>query len=299
MGNIWTNVGWIDVTTYNALSISIVSGNWTLQQQIDSWNYWGETAGATAQGVFGCSGVCTLGTNRYPPQAMTLANTPEGLANYQSTATAPGAVGNADSWFTVTFQKPGYTPSLPYTQWTPEIRCDNDVPGHTIPGCVNDWYHPAMIYTRTGPYPQLARHIKAAQDSGLPGAYNSGEWLNRITGPDVVRNRNRSCPTGDSPYPRPAGHSCDEYPFASTKQGAMTANPDIPPRDLRRTFDWCQMPIIVPTDRTGPTGYSICMIDENQNSNGGTALDRFYIENRVLAEIVDVRPGDKFDVWIQ
>lgn len=69
------------------------------------------------------------------------------------------------------------------------------------------------MYSLSGPYPQLAQHIQAAQDSGLPNV------LTRVTDPNISdANRATACP---SSYPRPDGFSCDEYPFASTYQGAI------------------------------------------------------------------------------
>ncbi|MFP3968677.1 hypothetical protein SMC26_40715 [Actinomadura fulvescens] len=299
VNNVWTQVGWIDFAAVDGIAVSTINPNFAMQQQIDSYAYWGEVAGAMVQGAFNCTGVCRLQTSNYPSQPMTLENVPLGTANIASTATAVGAVGNANPSITIRFSKPGYTPSLPYTYGAPEVRCDNDLPGASYrPGCANSWYESSMKYGMSGPYPQLAKHLKDAQDSGLPGFRGSGTFLNRITGTDVQRNRDRACPTGEFPYPRPDGKSCDEYPMASTKQGAMTANPDIPPRDLRRTFTWCDMPDTVPVNQTGRRGYSICMIDETQNSNGGVALEDFYITYRILPERPGIRSGDAFTMWL-
>ncbi|MFF8974419.1 NucA/NucB deoxyribonuclease domain-containing protein [Streptomyces sp. NPDC014995] len=56
--------------------------------------------------------------------------------------------------------------------------------------------------------------------------------------------------------------SCDEYPFASTWQGANTGG-----------------------------SYSQRMIDAKQNSGGGRALSLFYLYNRIIEK-------DRFLVWI-
>lgn len=47
----------------------------------------------------------------------------------------------------------------------------------------------------------------------------------------------------------------------------------------------------VPTGVTGPTGWSSCMINANDNRSGGAALGAFYSSKRVLH-------GDAFKVWI-
>ncbi|WP_416956782.1 hypothetical protein [Streptomyces sp. Agncl-13] len=84
-------------------------------------------------------------------------------------------------------------------------------------------------------------------------------------------------------YARPTGYSCDEYPFASSHEGAAS-NPL-----LGRTFDWCQISTL--TSRTGP-GWSACMIPAEENTAAGRDdLRVFYNENRVLED-------DAFYVWI-
>ncbi|MEU0054454.1 NucA/NucB deoxyribonuclease domain-containing protein [Streptomyces sp. NPDC006309] len=71
-----------------------------------------------------------------------------------------------------------------------------------------------------------------------------------------------------APWPgsrhRPAGKECDEYPFASTWQGASTGG---------GKFNWR-------------------MIPKAQNQGGGKALANFYLYNRILEK-------DKFLVWIK
>lgn len=105
--------------------------------------------------------------------------------------------------------------------------------------------------------------------------------LNRlVNAAQQTSNYNRSCP---SSYPRPAGLSCDEYPFQSSQQGAATGG-----GGPGRTFGGCQVPLPA---GTGPSGYSACMIDNTQNSEGGSALGSFYIDQRIFN-------ADPFYVWI-
>ncbi|WP_221354336.1 NucA/NucB deoxyribonuclease domain-containing protein [Streptomyces beigongshangae] len=52
----------------------------------------------------------------------------------------------------------------------------------------------------------------------LPGKHGTKRYLTRLTDKAKIRqNRNTACP---SSLERPAGKQCDEYPFASTWQGA-------------------------------------------------------------------------------
>ena len=68
------------------------------------------------------------------------------------------------------------------------------------PGCVYpDYLWSTMVYSLSGPYPELAAHIMEAQLSGLPGAYPgygpNTEPLHRIQAPLLVeRNRDTACP---------------------------------------------------------------------------------------------------------
>ncbi len=127
--------------------------------------------------------------------------------------------------------------------------------------------------------PAYAQHVYGAQLSGLPGRLSTGTVLTRLQ--DVTKKRanyNLSCPTS---LVRPAGYSCDEYPFQSTYQGASTGG-----GTLARTLPWCQVPGV---QRTGPSGWSRCMIPAGDNSSGGGQLSASYSSERLL-------DGDPFQV---
>ena len=80
--------------------------------------------------------------------------------------------------------------------------------------------------------------------------------------------------------------SCDEYPFRSTYQGAAS-------HAYGRTFtilNWntgqppfvCQVPWLQPRRQGDSGGYSACMVPIAENSGGGSDLNVFYINNRVI-----------------
>jgi len=103
-------------------------------------------------------------------------------------------------------------------------------------------------------------------------------------------NRDTACPPS---YPRPPGRTCDEYPFASSLEGAWTSPykvSTLPGTYGPRTFPWCGITLPEPNS-TGLKGYSACMIDGWQNSVGGGEVGTFYDRDRVL-------PGDNFYVRI-
>ncbi|MFF4277089.1 NucA/NucB deoxyribonuclease domain-containing protein [Streptomyces sp. NPDC001536] len=122
---------------------------------------------------------------------------------------------------------------------------------------------PEMVYAKAGEFLELAKHIEYAQTTkNLPGKHGTKRYLTRLTNKDKIKgDRNTACP---SSLKRPAGKQCDEYPFASTWQGAKTGGGD----------------------------FSRRMINATQNEDGGRALSRFYLYNRIIER-------DRFVVWIK
>ncbi|TSD99812.1 hypothetical protein FOS14_11245 [Skermania sp. ID1734] len=169
-----------------------------------------------------------------------------------------------------------------------DLRCDKTMKNRQgyVQGCVLPKFVPGLDYRGNsdgGRFPQAVGHIQSATGSGLPGASLSRP-LHRES--DVgARNNNRltACPrTASISGPRQvSGRSCDEYPFASTKEGAASGGPG-------RTFNPnCHVPDLGTS--TASTGYSVCMIDAGQNSLAGSYLGRFYGFGRVIG-------GDAFYV---
>ncbi|MGW6693902.1 NucA/NucB deoxyribonuclease domain-containing protein [Rhodococcus sp. NPDC054953] len=109
--------------------------------------------------------------------------------------------------------------------------------------------------------------------SGVPGTP-----LRRTMDQQQIQdNRNDSC--NKIVGGRTGGKSCDEYPFASTREGA-DANPT-----GGRTFSNCGITSMTPLDPVtdiGPNGFSMCMINARQNSRGGGIASWFYAKNRLL-----------------
>ena len=152
----------------------------------------------------------------------------------------------------------------------PPIRCDNELPGRTTSGCVFIDSVPNITYNTTSPnVTEFANHVQLAQASGLPGSSASQIPLHRTTvSSTITANRNLACPQS---LPRPDGKSCDEYPFASTYEGAY-ASQVINGSSSPRTFPGCGV-TLSGTPSTGAVGYSVCMIDKIQNSAAGSLLN--------------------------
>jgi len=258
--------------------------NWAHQLIIDPTAFSGIGAdGAwTVIGKATCDAHCATTNYTFPKQPVVLRQEENATSFYTTTGTARGDVAHSTTTWDWEFDHVGQAVAKQAEVTTLTIRCDNALPGSTKPGCVFPEYIPYIQYSLTGAYPQLAKHIKGAQASGLRGAYNSGTYLTRLTDSTLVtKNGTTSCKVS---YPRPTGKSCDEYPFRSTHQGAYTAG------GSPRTQSWCSI-VGVSTTATGSTGYSVCMIDATQNSGGGTELGNFYYNWRVIE-------SDRFQVWI-
>lgn len=94
-----------------------------------------------------------------------------------------------------------------------------------------------------------------------PGVFKKGTALTRLTSRSAIRrNRRAACRGAKSPK----GKSCDEYPFASTYQGAAFV---------------------------GHGHYRIKIISDAQNKKVGTILSIFFLHERIA-------DGDPFYVSI-
>jgi hypothetical protein len=280
-------VGQINLDEYAFEYTSSAGPTFAYQIMLDMYGGWGQIGGTLAQGTATCTGVCTVNSSDFFPQLVTTTNQVEGEAFIRSTATTRGSVGTANVTWSYFFANPAWVaPTASLNVTAPAVRCDHNLPGNnSVAGCVIRDAVSAMVYSVSGAYEELAWHILDAQYSGLAGSHPSYGLsnpapLNRLVDQAQQNaNYNRSCP---SSYPRPAGLSCDEYPFQSSQQGASTGG------GPGRTFPGCNVPL---PSGTGPVGYSACMIDDTENSQGGNALGMYYVDQRVMN-------ADPFYVWI-
>ncbi|MFF4542206.1 NucA/NucB deoxyribonuclease domain-containing protein [Streptomyces aureus] len=237
---------------------------WAYQVELLQVSASGVAVGSSAGGKGTCAGKCKVTESKFPSQAMSASGEPVGQFFLDTTIqTSPkGQKGDGQASAKWRFTNPQWAgPSNEISLPTPPVRCDNALPGTSKTGCVMP-YIPEMVYARNGEFPELAEHIEYAQTTkNLPGRHGTKRYLTRLT--DKVKrkeNRDTACPTT---LPRPAGKQCDEYPFASTWQGAKTGG-----------------------------DFSRRMINGPQNEDGGRALGRFYLYNRIIEK-------DKFLVWIK
>ena len=252
----------------------------------------GVAKGSSVQGNADCFGDCTVVEETFPSQLVNDTNPPLDAQgeSYHESDPDPAETIEVNSRWSYWFSTPSLGRSTairvnPYNA----IRCDDALPGGER-GCVLPEYTPVYIESLSGGAPAYVQHLQAALDSGLPGAYGDTP-LTRLTSAALRRrNGDTACPQESSGgYPRPTGYECDEYPFRSTLQGAYTGRPDPQTPTPGRTFDWCQISAL--GTGSGSVGWSACMIPGTQNSAGGTSLNEFYKDNRVLG-------GDNFYVYI-
>lgn len=223
-------------------------------------------SGTKAYGSASCVGKCKVTDKDFPAQTISSRAEPFGQFFMKSTIDTKASKqrGTGRSIATMRFRNSEWlAPSEPLKLSTLEVRCDNALPGAPKQvGCVNLRAVPVISYSTTGPWPQIAKHIKDAQADGKPGKYGTTDYLTRLTNKKKIdKNRGKACP---SSLERPPGKSCDEYPFASTWQGAKYSG--------------------------GP--FSRRMVNDKQNKGAGRALKGFYAYSRVLE-------GDRYLVWIR
>lgn len=123
---------------------------------------------------------------------------------------------------TIEFWSPGSLPVYEDNNFSGdnEVRCDTFTNYFWQPGCVFTDYVPTVEWAYDHPeFWEVAQHIRDAQARGLPGA-PGGRPLHRTWETDLQkRNRDIACP---GTFPVNPGQSCDEYPFASTREGAAS-----------------------------------------------------------------------------
>jgi hypothetical protein len=273
-------VGEINLLEVQNITTSNNDATWAHEYRLMWRSAWGDIAGAMIDnGQFGCGGQCRVISSEFP--AMRL-DRPTNLTAVGRMAGDPGPGGVTFGTSTV-----GWTFSAPRTigfsanrgTGVPQVRCDGFF---GVFGCVFRGVKPVLVIDGFDPrITQYARHVKQAQASTGHGTPFS-QPLTKTTDPRITSANGRiACP------PRritPPGKTCDEYPFASTLEGA-SALPN-----NGRTFPGCLFDARLPIGVQGP-GWSACMIDERHNRNGGTDLLIFYRTQRVI-------DGDQFFVVV-
>jgi hypothetical protein len=204
--------------------------------------------------------------------------------------------------YAVTDVIPGFLPvgyPVTYSAGAP-VRCDNNTPNWTVPGCVVPSFAPTLVLPLSV-YGAAAYNVYVGE-SYLPGTpgLTASTPLTRGDPADSDPNRTVTC-SGFQRFPDGNGYgvisdSCDEYPFASSQQsgGALKIAGsncwEIVPRQDQKgqwTFDEKNKYI-----NASP---QVCVrghVNSTLNSNvGRRALNPLYIDNRMMI-------GDPYTVQV-
>ncbi|GAB6898385.1 NucA/NucB deoxyribonuclease domain-containing protein [Kineosporia succinea] len=197
-------------------------------------------------------------------QSLTLGKTFNASVAYTSTVRSRKRVGNR-SVYGLIFNHPTFGMEDVIVQSAP-YRCDRQLTSNTAGGCVFHQVRPVL--TSMQALPEISKNIARIQAAGKKH-YGSRKLskgrhpLTRLTNEEARRaNRELACPASRRDA-APAGMQCDEYPFASTRQGAAN----------------------VPTSEWG-----WAYVPAGENIRQGGLVNKFYSKNRILR-------GDAF--WVR
>lgn len=282
-------VGQILFTITTGTSTSGNSARWTHSLSMTPTFMWGAVGNTYFIATAECAANCNFESSNFNSAGPILAGvTRSGSATLSTTSYGEGTVWRAWSTWAYWFRNPDWIIPVSNTLRVsaPDHRCDEAIGIRFSIGCVYSQVRPLHEIGRTR-YRKYARHIELAINFGLPSILTRTQ-----VSAQVAANRARACPQSPA-----NGWSCDEYPFASTHEGA--ANPIHPYGRTFQILNWnngaepfvCGVGWLSPR-RTGDSlGYSICGIPLEENTGGGTDLGNFYIRNRVLHD-------DRFQVMV-
>jgi len=271
--------GTMSLTTISYAYTSTTSGTWTYQIE----QFASAVTGTLNRGVTimpeptGVTGLCSTTDYSFPDQSLSLGSNPDPWGWQEITTNVdPGEGRMCEGWWTFQYMVPGGAITTPITFYAEPVRCDNGLlPGYSNRGCVFPDFEPTLTYSRQE-FPEFTHHIDSALDSGLWGSEGTGPLTRMTDSSDISRNREAAVFVCGAWGPLPAGKQCDEYPFASTYEGAYMGGFSDRPRSLAG----CNL--TVGASAIGPNGFSVCGIDGTENTTAGSQLNSFYVRNRIL-----------------
>jgi hypothetical protein len=267
---VWVVVGTARITVgsyqYTSFSTPVVAHQLSLNVSTTT----GDVAGLTMAATSSCAGSCIPAVpGAIPTTPVTLAGWHEAESFAQPTTTALGSISYLSTAWNITVNLVGgTTPPSNTSTGNYDLRCDNAAGGSSpTAGCAVH-YAPGAVTYSAATNPTVVNHISQALASGLPGG-SVLDPLHRTTVASVIAlNRSTSC---GSAVTIP-GYSCDEFPFASSYEGAASGG-------TARSFPGCTF---ADPAATGPIGFSRCMVIASENSSAGAILGNIYRQQRIL-----------------
>jgi Deoxyribonuclease NucA/NucB len=240
-------IGQITFTIIDRFVLSYKSRTFAENISIDFTKGWGDIAGMTVTLDVTCGSHCSAKSHLPPDEPASVGRDLVGVVSYDDTTKTRDTT---HSRYSLT---PGSAALKPATWSSLNYRCDDELPGNISAGCVFPEYNPQL--TTMVSLPEINANIYNIQTAGPHhyGRYmpSNGHPLHRDDSLSAA-NRAAACP---APGKKPSGKTCDEYPFASTEEGASrTKRPD-----------WG----------------SAWVAESEQNAQGGR-LNTFYLQNRIL-----------------
>ncbi|WP_329492677.1 hypothetical protein [Kitasatospora herbaricolor] len=189
------------------------------------------------------------------------------------------------------FTSPIATPdNVLWSEINADVRCDQRPTGTSFnEGCVFSRYTPTFtVNTAKHPTASAMYWVLMKKLPSHPGSKTANSPLHRETDQGVKnRNRDKICPTSYSRDPLVPASTCDEYPFASTKEsgGSALSSGDqcvqfTGPQKQDGTWELKADPRYPP-----PTWSEICgrgSITRTHNVEAGVDLGVFYGNQRVI-----------------
>ncbi len=236
--------------------------------RIDSWT--GSIPGITVTSKPSCGGSCTVVSNNWKIESYPLVNSaskPDGSMSFKTTLGGKKDVKSASGMYS--FEMWVGSEKVLSGKQVHKMRCDNAAYGYSI-GCVIPDSPATHLVSKTG-QEQYHAHLLKAKAAGVVGFYSTNMLRRSMDTYTKTANNKKACGAGSGvPSPRPAGMQCDEYPFASTYNGAASSS-------TTRTYNGCGL-LNMPREGAYP---SRCLILAEHNQSGGNKLAVFYLNNRM------------------
>jgi len=274
-----------DVEVYMYSDNALNQLSWDIKLRFRTKSVAGESVPLQVKPYIDCKGLCTVSA------APTIDLMPGGLTSEATITLTPTMAGANPMTFQPTveyrivrtgesFEDGQSMAPFLYSAYVPEIRCDEGLARRGTKGCVYI-KAPAIFSGISMSDPDVdesAIHIREAQAAGLPGKFvgrGDGSILAGSDASPLKRTRSQKeiwdhrnearkryveqyaeepvCELTTDPDEPPGPCNCDEYPFASTEEGAAPNRP-----------------------------FSVKRIDAKDNQRAGARLGNFFTSQRVI-----------------